>query len=85
MKIKLNGKECYCDKEIFEYIVKSDDEKEIITIKYNQALEVAQDRFKIIQKAISYMEKDMIDREINCYRINQIDVKKLLEILKGEE
>lgn len=38
-----------------------------------------------INKATSYMEKNMIDREINCYRIDQIDVRKLLEILKGSE
>ena len=36
-----------------------------------------------INKAIAYMEKNMIDREINCYRIDQIDVRKLLDILKG--
>ena len=51
--------------------------------KYTQTLEVAQERFDRIQKAIDYMEKNMIDREINCYRIDQMDVKELLDILKG--
>lgn len=53
--MKINGKECYCDEEVFRYIVRSDDEREIITAKYNETMKIAQKRLSIIQQAIKYI------------------------------
>ena len=84
-------KEKQKDEKAFWHI-KNDLKKEKIEeleIKYTQTLEVAQDRFERIQKAIEYAEhyiKDKKTNEILDYdiMINSCVLKETIGILKGE-
>lgn len=64
------------DNEYLENIEKRCDE---VNEKYTQALEVAQERFNRIQKAIEYIEND------NFWHSQVESEKRLLDILKGGE
>lgn len=53
--------------------------------KYTQALEIAQDRFERIQKAIELIENcNHGTEEYKIYEIATTEVEELLDILKGE-
>lgn len=52
--------------------------------KYTQTLEVAQDRFNRIQKAIEFIENcNHGTKEYKIYEIATTEVEELLDILKG--
>ena len=54
---------------------------------YNKNKIISKMQKNIINKAIYYIERNMIELlggEIISYNISQIDVKKLLDILKGD-
>lgn len=57
------------------------DKNQELEKKYTQALEVAQERFDRIQKAIEYIETDIEYNGIAIVTVKTYD--KLLEILKG--
>ena len=72
-------------KELIEYLREKDiliDKLKKRSISDDQIIKMYQKR---IDKAIEYMEKEMIDDNEMCYKISQMDVKELLSILKGEE
>ena len=84
--IKINGKECNCDEEVLKYVIKSNEEKEALEVKYTQVLEVAQDRFERIQKAIEYISKHNCIATYEEYKPTEYEYccsADLLDILKG--
>lgn len=83
--IKINDKECNCDEEVLKYIIKSNEEKEALEVKYTQALEVAQDRFERIQKTIAKIENlyDTNSTKQEIIYVNNLILNDILSILKG--
>ena len=72
-------------KAVLEYLFSLENKVEELETKNTQVLEVAQDRFDRIQKAIEYIEKNYYDtiEDYKGYVIATIGVEELLDILKG--
>ena len=79
--VAYNGKDI---KAVLEYLFSLEDKVEELETKNTQALEVAQERFDRIQKAIEYMNRyieveEIINESVKC------EFKEVISILKGEE
>lgn len=61
-------------KEIYRLTAKSTHYE---TKYYNEA--------KKVDDALDYIDREMIDNNVMCYKISQMDVKELVNILKGEK
>ena len=82
LKIKINGKECYCEKEVFEYIVRTDEIKEGLQAR----LKLYEDNEKYlnekIEKAINYIKSQMKEEYVHTDYV--YDMIKILEETENE-
>lgn len=84
LKIKINGKECYCEKEVFEYIVRTDEIKEGLQARLKLYEDNEKHLNKKIDKAIEYIETILIEKGKTKLELNSNEIGTLLNILKGE-
>lgn len=75
IKVTINNKECYCDNEVFEYILKISNKMEELEYNRDKAIEYIEEHKRNVY---SDFGEDIVFGEME-------GIKELLKILKGED